>query len=94
MSLDRGIANSLDSKLDAVLKSLGSNHGDAATDQLHALINQIKAQTGKKISQDEATQLLPAVQHLIDSIRHTPDAKDHDDHLQEHQGPLSDRPTE
>src|SRR5579885_240544 len=68
MHLQQGITESLDAKLNSVLSSLNSNQNNAAKNQLNAFINEVNAQTGKKITQDQATQLIQAAQNIINSI--------------------------
>lgn len=68
LNLDQGTASSLDAKLAAALSSLNSGDGKTAKNQLNAFINEINAQTGKKISTSEAGLLIPAVQNIINSI--------------------------
>ena len=68
MSLPGGETNSLDAKLAAVLSSLNSHNNNTAKNQLNAFINEVNAQTGKKITQTQATQLLQDAQDIINSM--------------------------
>ena len=68
MNLDQGIANSADAKLNASISSLNSGNNNAAKNQLNAFINEVNAQAGKKITQDQAAQLIKAAQNIINSI--------------------------
>lgn len=67
-NLDQGTTNSLDSKLNAAMNSLNSNQNNTAKNQLNAFINEVNAQSGKKISNTQASQLLIFAQDIIKSI--------------------------
>ena len=66
--LPRGIENSLTSKLDGVSDSLANEEDKGATNQLRAFIKQVKAQRGKKISEEDADALIEYAENIIDSI--------------------------
>ena len=68
MNLQGGEANSLDAKLAAALFSLNSHNNNTAKNQLNAFLNEVNAQTGKKITQTQATQLIQDAQDVINSI--------------------------
>ena len=71
MTLQKGIANSLQSKLDAAIGLLedGNENNDiAAVNLLEAFINVVQAQSGKKISEADADELIAAAQQLIDLL--------------------------
>lgn len=68
MGLHKGIENSLVQKLENALKSLEKGNEGAAMNQLSAFINEIKAQRGKKITQDQADYLIAATQLIIDML--------------------------
>lgn len=68
LNLSRGMENSLISKLEAVIKSLDRGRNNAAVNQLGAFINQVEAQSGKKLSDEEADGLIEAAQEVIASI--------------------------
>ena len=68
MSLPGGETNSLDAKLGTALSSLNSHNNNTAKNQLNAFINEVNAQTGKKITQTQAAQLLQDAQDIINSI--------------------------
>ncbi|MCK5559962.1 MAG: VCBS repeat-containing protein, partial [Thermoplasmata archaeon] len=57
MDLPKGIENSLVSKLENALKSLEKENYGAAINQMNAFINEVEAQSGKKIPEDEAVEL-------------------------------------
>ena len=62
------IKNSLTSKIENAMKSLEKDRGNAAIWQLEAFINQVEAQSGKKISEDVAQMLILYAQNLIQQI--------------------------
>ena len=68
LDLPDGIENSLVSKLQAAIKSLDNGQENAAKNQLNAFINQVKAQRGKKLTDDQADELIAAVQWIIGNI--------------------------
>ena len=69
LNIDHGTANSLDAKLNAAMSSLNSGDGKSAKNQLNAFIDEVNAQAGKKINQNDATNtLLPAVQLILTLI--------------------------
>jgi parallel beta-helix repeat protein len=68
LNLQEGIENSLDVKLDTVLKSLddlNTNNDVAAINSLQAFINAVEAQRGHKISEADADGLIVAAQETI-----------------------------
>ncbi len=71
LNLQHGIENSLDAKLDAVLKALqdlNENNDIAAINALQAFINAVEAQRGNKISDADADILISAAQAIIDRL--------------------------
>lgn len=71
LNLQQGISNSLDSKLDAVIKALddaNENNDVAAVNALNAFINAVEAQRGGKIPEAEADTLIEAAQQIIDLL--------------------------
>lgn len=68
MGLPQGLTTSLDAKLNAASASLNSGDGNTAKNQLDAFINEVSAQAGKKITQDQANQLTSVAQNIISSI--------------------------
>ena len=71
LNLQQGIANSLDAKLQTVeqaLADLNENNDIAAINALGAFINAVEAQRGKKISEQDADELIAAVQAIIIAI--------------------------
>lgn len=68
MGLPQGITTSLDAKLNAASDSLSSDKANTAKNQLNAFINEVNAQTGKKITQVQANQLISGAQNIINSV--------------------------
>ena len=71
LNLQKGIANSLQVKLDAALRLLedGNENNDVATvNLLEAFINAVQAQRGKKISEADADNLISAAQEIIELL--------------------------
>jgi parallel beta-helix repeat protein len=71
LNLQHGIANSLQSKLDTVLRLLedGSENNDVASvNILQAFINALEAQRGGKIPQIDADALIAAAQEIIELL--------------------------
>ena len=71
MSLQKGIANSLQAKLDAatqLLEDINENNDVAAVNLLEAFINAVEAQYSKKISEADADALIAAAQEIIDLL--------------------------
>jgi hypothetical protein len=68
MNLPHGIANSLDAKLNAALDSINRGNNKAAVNQLNAFINEVQAQTGKAIAQNQAQQLISSAQSIISAL--------------------------
>ena len=66
IDLPSGIENSLISKLESALDSLENGKEKTAANKLiNAFINQVKAQTGKKIDPDAAQKFIEAVEDII-----------------------------
>lgn len=68
LNLPKGTRNSLASKLDSadkVLNDLNPKNDKAGDNSLKALINSIEAQSGKKISVEDANELIARIQNLI-----------------------------
>ncbi len=68
LNLKQGIANSLDSKLEAVSQALddvNENNNVAAINALQAFINSVEAQRGIQITDADADALIAAVQDII-----------------------------
>ena len=58
MSIQVGVKNALLAKLQAALAAISSNNNQAACGTLHAFINQINAQSGKKVTLEDAASLI------------------------------------
>lgn len=68
LELPENVTGSLASKLEAALDSLNSDRENAATGQLNAFINQIEAQRGKKLTNEQADTLIATAQWILSSI--------------------------
>jgi len=71
MNLQQGIDNSLDAKLTAALGALEALNADKRNDainKLYALIIEVEAQRGKKLTNEQADYLITATQEIIDLI--------------------------
>ncbi|MEK9628316.1 MAG: HYR domain-containing protein [Nitrospinota bacterium] len=69
LNLPKGPQNSLKSKLNSADKALSDSNpknDKAGINTLNALINSIKAQSGKKISVEDANDLIDRIQNLIE----------------------------
>jgi hypothetical protein len=66
--LPKGTENSLTSKLDNVLAALAKGNDKAAINMLDAFINAVEAQSGKKLSYEQADALITAAQCIIENI--------------------------
>ena len=64
MGLDPGTASSLNAKLDAALSALQRGNSTAACGQLGAALNYASAQSGKKLTQDQAGLIISTVQQI------------------------------
>ena len=67
-NLPGGLENSLVLKLYIGIKSLDKGRENAAINKLNAFINQVEDQRGKKITDEEADQLIAMAQLIIDNI--------------------------
>jgi len=65
----QNIENSLISKIENAVKSLEKQNTTAALNKLQAFINEVKAQKGKKISDDTAELLIQYAEHVIWQIQ-------------------------
>ena len=71
LNLRRGIENSLLAKIDAAIAKLEDDNPKndrAAVTSLQAFINVVKAQSGKKISEEDAAELIETAQQIIDML--------------------------
>jgi len=68
LNLQKGTENSLLKKIENALKSLEKGNIQSAKGQLNAFINEVNAQSGKKIPSDIAGILKVKVQEIIQSI--------------------------
>lgn len=71
MNLQQGLDNSLDAKLSAALdalEALNAGQRNDAVNKLNALMNEVEAQRGKKLTNEQADYLIAEVQAIIDLI--------------------------
>ena len=68
LGLPKGTKNSLISKLNNVLDSLERMNERAAANKLNAFINDVEAQRGKKLTKEEADQLIAIADAAISWI--------------------------
>jgi len=74
MNLQQGIANSFDTKLTNALNALNAlNVGQRndAVNKLYAFINEVEAQKGNKLTNEQADRLITAVHDIIALIQQT-----------------------
>ena len=64
----KGIKNSLVSKLENVIKQLDKGNNNTAINKLNAFINEVNAQSGKKISTSDANLLIAYAEGIINLI--------------------------
>lgn len=64
LGLPTGTANSLVAKLQAALGSISAGDATTACNQLNAFINEVQAQSGKKIDASDATALIEAAENI------------------------------
>jgi len=69
LKIPKGLKNSLLSKLENVLHSLDHHKIKAAIHQLRAFINFVEAQRGKKLSREEAKELMSTARSIIVSLK-------------------------
>jgi len=65
MELPSGLEDSLETKLSDTLDLISDEEYNAASNQLQAFINQIEAQRGKKLSEEQADQLIESTEVII-----------------------------
>jgi hypothetical protein len=71
LNINNGIANSLDAKLDSVLRALddvNESNDVAAVNSLVAFINSVEAQRGSKLEEADACNLIQAADSIIVSL--------------------------
>jgi len=64
MDLHRGMENSLTKKLDHAIRSLEIDDLDAAVSSLDSFVNQVEAQRGKKLTDEQADALIGAIPQI------------------------------
>lgn len=68
ITLPQGVENSLLSTVNNAMKSLDKENTNAAINQINAFINNVNAQRGKKISEEDAQMLIDFAEMAIDQI--------------------------
>ena len=71
MNLEAGISNALGSKLAAAISAIDDSRDQndaAAVNVLRAFINSVEAQRGKKLSSDQADNLIAAARSIIAAL--------------------------
>lgn len=68
MGIHHGITNALDAKLRSADRALSDGDVPKACDSLQALINQTRAQTGKKVTTEQAAHLTEAATTIRDDL--------------------------
>jgi hypothetical protein len=68
MDISAGIKNSLGAKLENVQKAFEKGNHETGLNILQAFINEVEAQSGNKLSETEANQLIYAAQWLIENL--------------------------
>ena len=73
MDIHHGIANALDAKLRAALAALEADDTAGACDSLQAFLNQVSAQSGKKLTEEQAEELTDAATRSANSSTANPE---------------------
>jgi hypothetical protein len=71
LNVQGGISNSFDAKLDAVVNAIDDSNeknNAAAQNAMHAFINAVEAQRGKKLTDTQVTQLVNVAQAIIAAL--------------------------
>ena len=68
MELEKGLENALIAKVNAAKKSFGKGNVSAAVGSLNALLNQIAAQAGKKLTAGQAVELTGCAGALVAAL--------------------------
>ncbi|MFH1725013.1 MAG: LamG-like jellyroll fold domain-containing protein [Elusimicrobiota bacterium] len=63
-----GLKNALASKLDNALDSLARGNETAGANQIRAFMNHVNAQRGKKLTDEQADELIAAAQAILDAL--------------------------
>ena len=66
--LHKGISNSLLAKLASASRSLDQWKEKPAKNKLNAFINEVEAQAGKKIPEEQAAELISMASRIVSSI--------------------------
>jgi len=65
MDLPQGTETSLTSKLENAIKSIEKENYNTAVNQLNAFINEVEAQRGKKLTEEQADELIAMAEFII-----------------------------
>ena len=71
LNLQNGISNSVDAKLDSVMNAIDDSNeknNAAAQNAMHAFMNAVEAQRGKKLTDAQATQLIGIAQAIVAAL--------------------------
>jgi subtilisin-like proprotein convertase family protein len=68
MGIHHGIANALDAKLRAALAALEADDEASACVAMQDFLNHVSAQSGKKLTEDQAQELTDAANHIREQI--------------------------
>ena len=68
MDLNKGLTKSLTTKLYEAIDYLNSGDNTGGIDALNSFINSVEAQAGKKLTNEQADQLIAEAQSIIDAI--------------------------
>jgi hypothetical protein len=68
MNLPKGVARSLDAKVQAALSSIDAGRNTAAVNQLNAFIAEVKAQTGRYLSASQAQALTSEARRIVAAL--------------------------
>lgn len=68
ITVPQGVENSLLSTVNNAKKSLDKGNTNAAINQMNAFINNVNAQRGRKISEEDAQMLIDFAEMAIDQI--------------------------
>lgn len=71
LNIENNISNAYDAKLDSALTALDDNNeknDGSAVNSMHAFINSVEAQRGKKLTDAQADELIASAQMAIDLL--------------------------
>lgn len=68
MTLQKGLKNSLVVKLEGAQEAIESEQQDVAINKLNAFINEVEAQSGKKLTEQQASSLVRNANCIIEFL--------------------------